>query len=171
MTLPQHPVFRHPQSVFPLVWEVRWSCPCALTEHHAMKAYWESEGTAPRILDLATRWRWVVSFVPQPLYPQGKSPWYPLDRRLGGPQSRSGRGGDEKNSQTLPGLEPPIIQSVAQRCTTELSRLLTPLVLKLSIRKFWKGTEFLVTEYCQAMKLWSLINFSWAELSSFATDN
>jgi hypothetical protein len=35
------------------------------------------------------------------LYPQGKSPWYPLDRRLGGPQSRSGRGGEEKNSQRL----------------------------------------------------------------------
>jgi hypothetical protein len=30
----------------------------------------------------------------RPLYPQGKRPWYPLDRRLGGPQSRSGRGGD-----------------------------------------------------------------------------
>jgi hypothetical protein len=28
----------------------------------------------------------VVSFTPRPLYPQGKSPWYPLDRRLGGPQ-------------------------------------------------------------------------------------
>jgi hypothetical protein len=26
----------------------------------------------------------------RPLYPQGKSPWYPLDRRLGGPQSQSG---------------------------------------------------------------------------------
>jgi len=26
------------------------------------------------------------------LYSQGKSPWYPLDRRLGGPQSRSGHG-------------------------------------------------------------------------------
>jgi len=25
----------------------------------------------------------VVSFMPQLLYPQGKSPWYPLDRRLG----------------------------------------------------------------------------------------
>jgi hypothetical protein len=25
----------------------------------------------------------VVSFTPQPLYPEGKSPWYPLDRRLG----------------------------------------------------------------------------------------
>jgi hypothetical protein len=39
--------------------------------------------------------------------PQGKSPWYPLDRRLGGPQSRSGRGGEEKNSQPPPGIEPP----------------------------------------------------------------
>jgi hypothetical protein len=26
---------------------------------------------------------------------QRKSRWYPLDRRLGGPQSRSGRGGEE----------------------------------------------------------------------------
>jgi hypothetical protein len=44
----------------------------------------------------------VVSFTPRPLYPQGKSPWYPLDRRLGGPQSRSGRDGEEKNSQPPP---------------------------------------------------------------------
>jgi hypothetical protein len=60
-----------------------------------------------------------VNFTPRPLYPQRKSPWYPLDRTLGGPQSRSGRGGEEKNSQPLPGLEPPIIQ----RYTTELSWL------------------------------------------------
>jgi len=32
----------------------------------------------------------------------------PSDRRVGGPQSRSVRGGEEKNSQLLPGLEPPI---------------------------------------------------------------
>jgi hypothetical protein len=56
--------------------------------------------------DLDTRWMWVVSFTPRPLYPLGKSPWYPLDRRLGGPQSRSGRGGEEKNSQPPPGIEP-----------------------------------------------------------------
>jgi hypothetical protein len=57
------------------------------------------------------------------ILPPGKSPWYPLDRMLRGPQSRSGRGGEEKNSQPLPGLEPPIIQPVTQRYTTELSRL------------------------------------------------
>jgi hypothetical protein len=37
--------------------------------------------------------------------PQGKSPWYPLDRRLGGPQSRFGRGDEEKNCQASPGIE------------------------------------------------------------------
>jgi hypothetical protein len=53
-----------------------------------MKAYWGSVCIAPRIIELDTRWRWVVSSTPRPLYPQGKSPWYPLDRRLGGPQRR-----------------------------------------------------------------------------------
>jgi len=33
--------------------------------------------------------RWVVRFTFRPLYPQGKSPWYTMDRRLRGPQSRS----------------------------------------------------------------------------------
>jgi hypothetical protein len=77
-----------------------------LTKHHSMKAYSASGGIAPRILNLGTRWRWVVSFTPQPLYPQGKSPWYPLDKRLGGPQSRSGRGGEGKNSRPPSGIEP-----------------------------------------------------------------
>jgi hypothetical protein len=58
-----------------------------------------------------------------PLHPGGKDTRYPLDRRLGGPQSRSGRGGEVKNSHPLPGLEPPIIQPVAQRYTTELTLL------------------------------------------------
>jgi hypothetical protein len=47
-----------------------------------------------------------------------------LDRRLGRHQSRSGRSGEEKNSQTLPGFEPLFIQTVAQYYTSELSRLL-----------------------------------------------
>jgi hypothetical protein len=55
--------------------------------------------------------------------PQGKSPWYPFDKRLSESQNRFGRGGEEKNSQPLQGLEPPIIHPVAQRYTNELSRL------------------------------------------------
>jgi hypothetical protein len=55
--------------------------------------------------------------------PAALSPWYPLDsRRLGGPQIWSGRG-EEKNSQPLQELEPPIIHPVAQRYTSELPRL------------------------------------------------
>jgi hypothetical protein len=52
--------------------------------------------------------------------PLGKNPWYPLDRRLDGPQSRSGRGGEEKK---IPSprweLNPrtPIVQPIAQRYT------------------------------------------------------
>jgi hypothetical protein len=38
----------------------------------------------------------VVSFAPRPLYPREKSPRYPLDGRLGGPQKRSGLRGEEK---------------------------------------------------------------------------
>jgi hypothetical protein len=34
---------------------------------------------------------------PSHFLPQGKGPWYPLDRRLGGPQTWSGRFGEEKN--------------------------------------------------------------------------
>jgi hypothetical protein len=67
-----------------------------------MKTYWGSGGIAPRSLDLGSRWRWVVSFKPRPLYPQGKKPRYPLGGRLGGPQSRSGRSGEEKKSHNCP---------------------------------------------------------------------
>jgi hypothetical protein len=63
----------------------------------------------------------VVSFRHQLLYPQGKSPWYPLDRRMGGPQSQSGHTGEEKYSQILLAFKPPIIQPIAQCYTTELS--------------------------------------------------
>jgi len=47
----------------------------------------------------------VVSFTPLLLYSQGKNPWYPLDRKLGGPQCHSRRSGEEKNSQPLLGTE------------------------------------------------------------------
>jgi hypothetical protein len=46
----------------------------SLTNHHAMKTYWGSGGIASRILDLGTRWRWVVSFTPRPLTPRERAP-------------------------------------------------------------------------------------------------
>jgi hypothetical protein len=56
---------------------------------------------------------------------QGKRPCYPLDKRLGGSQSRSGHEGEEKNSQPLPGLEPP-----------------RPSAIPLSYPGFFKITEY-----------------------------
>jgi hypothetical protein len=52
--------------------------------------------------------------VPATLLP-GKSLRYPLDMRLGGPQSRSGRYGGEKKSLAPTGNRTPAVQSVARR--------------------------------------------------------
>jgi hypothetical protein len=84
-----------------------------------MKTYCGSGGIAPRILDLCTKWRWVVRFTPRPLYPQGKSPgthWIGgvvgpravldtvVKRKIPSPRR-------ESNSRI------PIVQPVAQRYT------------------------------------------------------
>jgi hypothetical protein len=57
------------------------------------------------ILNLNTRWRSVVSFTPQLFYVWGKSPQYPMERRLGGPHSQSGCFGEEKNLLPLLAIE------------------------------------------------------------------
>jgi hypothetical protein len=59
-----------------------------------MKAYGQSGCIDPCFLELGNSWRWVVSLTVLLLYPQGKSPRYPLHRRFGGPQNRSGRNGE-----------------------------------------------------------------------------
>jgi hypothetical protein len=48
-----------------------------------MKAYWGSGCIAPRLLDLGTRWRWVVSFTPRSLYPRGKHSLIPTGLEAG----------------------------------------------------------------------------------------
>jgi hypothetical protein len=53
--------------------------------------------------------------------PPGKSPRYPLDRRLGGPQSRSGRFGEEKILDS--NSDPSVFQPELVAITTTLSRL------------------------------------------------
>jgi hypothetical protein len=53
-----------------------------LIKHYAMKMY---GGVDVQIQVFLTSALVVVSFMPRPLYPRGKSPRYPLDRRLGQP--------------------------------------------------------------------------------------
>jgi hypothetical protein len=69
---------------------------CSTNQALRHEDLWGSGCIYPYFLDLSTSWRWVLSFATQPLYPRGKNPWYPLDRRLGGPQSQSGRYGEVK---------------------------------------------------------------------------
>jgi hypothetical protein len=67
----------------------------------------------------------MVSFTSQMLYPWGKSPRYPLDRKLVGTQSRSGRCGVEKISYTSPKSNLQFLDSRSCRVVavpTELSR-------------------------------------------------
>jgi hypothetical protein len=68
----------------------------------------------PYFLDLGSRWRWVVSFMSLSLKPRGKAPRYPLDRRLGGPHTRSGRHGEVKILE--PTDRPARSQSLYRQC-------------------------------------------------------
>jgi hypothetical protein len=63
---------------------------------------------------------------PATLHP-GKDPRYSLDRRPGETQGRSGRGGEEKNSQSPPEIEPKNSDRPASSLIvipSELSRLM-----------------------------------------------
>jgi hypothetical protein len=63
----------------------------------------------------------VVSFTPRPLYPQGKSPWQPLNRRLGGPQNWSGCCGEVKILDPTWSQTPtPVIQTIASHSLYQL---------------------------------------------------
>jgi len=64
-----------------------WKHIHCLIKCHTTKMYWGSWGIALWIFILGTWWRWVVATMPQLLYAQSKNPWYPLDRRLGGPRA------------------------------------------------------------------------------------
>jgi hypothetical protein len=69
--------------------------------------------------------RWSASCSGRFTY-RGKSPRYPLDRRLGGPQNRSGHGGEEKNSHNC--TRPELILG---RPARSLVSVLTELYCKL----------------------------------------
>jgi hypothetical protein len=86
---------------------------------------WGSGCVDPHILDLGTSGRWEISFTPRLLYSWGRSPRYPLDRRLRGPQSLSGRREEENSFAPTKTRTPTPRSSSPQpvRIVTTVSRL------------------------------------------------
>jgi hypothetical protein len=90
-------------------------CLTNYTQHH--KGVWGSGCIDPYVLDLGASWRWVISFTHRSLYPQGKSPRYPLDRRLGGPQNRPARSGENSWPYRDSNSEASVVQPVSSHYT------------------------------------------------------
>jgi hypothetical protein len=121
--------------------KVKLSLNCFLTEHHTMKAYWGNGSMAPLILGLGTRWRWSASrsgrFTPK----EGAlgTHWIGGWVAPGPVWTRWWR------KKFLPGLESPIIQSVAQRYSSELSLLqfhfVSSVIIVISVIWKWKIKE------------------------------
>jgi hypothetical protein len=82
-----------------------------LIKHYVMK--WGSGCIDPRILDLGTSWRLVVSFIPRPPYPRESAPGTHWIGGWVGPRTALD---DVKKRKflTLSGLE--LVQPVTSRC-------------------------------------------------------
>jgi hypothetical protein len=76
---------------------------------------------------------WSASCPAVLLVQPGKNYRYPLDRRLGEPQSWSGHGGEKERSLPLPGIEPrsssPITVQTCSSLSTEVRKVVIILVL------------------------------------------
>jgi hypothetical protein len=79
-----------------------------------------------RFLDLSISGKGVVSFRPWALYSLAKSPWYPLDRKLGGPYLAYLNELEKRKFLTLPGLKlqalvvQPVVSHYTDCATTAL---------------------------------------------------
>jgi hypothetical protein len=84
--------------------KVKANCHCAFfnraPRHEGVLGEWRYNSLTSAL----DRGEWSASR-PSHFTPEERAPWYPLDRSLGGPQSRSGRGGGKKNFQPPPGIE------------------------------------------------------------------
>jgi hypothetical protein len=72
----------------------RWGLQCVWNINSMV---WQNMVKKLSLCWISSKWRWVVSFRPWPLYPWGESSHYPLCRRLGGSQSPPGCGGKEQS--------------------------------------------------------------------------
>jgi hypothetical protein len=111
-----------------------------------------SRDIALPFLDHGTRSGWEVSVTPRPLFTPGKNR-YPLYRRLGGPQGRSGQ---VRKISPPPGFDPWIVQPVASRYTDYATGPTTSNVLA-SFSYMGDGTlEFLYREIHELLNWFGL---------------
>jgi hypothetical protein len=99
----------------------------------------------------------VVSITQWPLFPTGKSFRYPLDRRIGGLQSRSERRGEEKNIPASAGNRSPIKYTELTRLKETKHKLKSINAFRLSVRRCAQHPE-----NCN-----SKFHFSWHNAVSF----
>jgi hypothetical protein len=92
-----------------LMWQVSVNGKLKLTlyfvKHHTVRTIWRSEGTAPSILNLSTRWR-ISGQLHVTGLSVGKESWYPMDMRLDEPQNQSGYDCEDKNFCLFQELNP-----------------------------------------------------------------
>jgi hypothetical protein len=129
-----------------------------------MKAYGDSGCIDPHFLDLGTSWRRVLSFTPRPLCPQGKIPRYPLDRRLGGPQSRSGWLWEKKilDPSRTRNSDRSVVQPIAIRytdCATAAHSLITETFIAYSMHTIMLG-HFANKSFTSVLLKWFILVLS-----------
>lgn len=113
----------------------------------------------------ATRYGWVVSFTPQPLYLLGRSHQCPFNRRLVGPQSWRWCFGEQKNLFALKGMEPRFLGFPGRRLVT------IPIILfRLSKIKIHKAINSWLLCFEGFRLSHSLQNIDWACLRKQCKD-
>jgi hypothetical protein len=118
----------------------------------SVKAYCGIGCIAPRILELGTRLRWVVGFTPGRLTPREGAPGTHWIRGWVGPRSGLDAVMKRKFPSPCRDSNPPIIQFIVQRCTTELSGSLDcKVILK------WIFNRYDVKMWTGSVSEWSLL--------------
>jgi hypothetical protein len=105
-------------------------------------------------------WSFLVSFTPLPLNPRGKCHRYPLERRLGVPQSQSGPYQDSNSC-------PSVVQSLASRYTDDTTATVGEYLLRWKLTPVVSDALALRTVFSfQPVSLCSLRKFCLLSLMS-----
>jgi hypothetical protein len=117
-----------------------------------------SRGIALPFLDNGTKRGWGVSVTPRPLFTPEKTR-YPLYRRMGGPQSRSG---EVRKILPPPGFDPRTVQPVASRYTVWATRPLCLRVwcLLICLQKFKHEGNL-------SSRPWGTLHITWFDFQVF----